>query len=375
MSNENQSILIVDDDPELLEFLSVVLSAADFTSLKAKSGKEALSILEKNEGNIQAILSDVNMPDIDGYELCKTIRADQRFQSLPFIFISAHTDLDEKLTGYSAGADDYIAKPILEPQELITKTRYCIENKLQHITLSKQLSESFQTTMQAMTYSSHLGAVLLFLQDASHLTNFTDMANRLLETTENFGMNAVVKFTTMKGDLSFRKNGAVTPIEVNIMDLARKKSRFFDFEARTIISYENFSLLIKNMPVDNPETYGTMKDVLGNLCNAIETITEILLAKELNQHKNDTMTSVNLALNDIKTTITEIQDENTNVIEDMISDVDEAMLTLGLTDLQEENIRTITQNCLMNSRKVLQKADVLKEAFNKVHHNLESETK
>jgi len=375
MSNENQSILIVDDDPELLEFLSVVLSAADFTSLKAKSGKEALSILEKNEGNIQAILSDVNMPDIDGYELCKTIRADQRFQSLPFIFISAHTDLDEKLTGYSAGADDYIAKPILEPQELITKTRYCIENKLQHITLSKQLSESFQTTMQAMTYSSHLGAVLLFLQDASHLTNFTDMANRLLETTENFGMNAVVKFTTMKGDLSFRKNGAVTPIEVNIMDLARKKSRFFDFEARTIISYENFSLLIKNMPADNPETYGTMKDVLGNLCNAIETITEILLAKELNQHKNDTMTSVNLALNDIKTTITEIQDENTNVIEDMISDVDEAMLTLGLTDLQEENIRTITQNCLMNSRKVLQKADVLKEAFNKVHHNLESETK
>ena len=130
MNNENQSILIVDDDPELLEFLSVVLSAADF--------------------NIQAILSDVNMPDIDGYELCKTIRADQRFQSLPFLFISALTDLDEKLTGYSAGADDYIAKPITEPQELIAKTRYFIENKLQHVTLTKQLSESFQTTMQVI---------------------------------------------------------------------------------------------------------------------------------------------------------------------------------------------------------------------------------
>ncbi len=59
----------------------------------------------------------------------------------------------------------------------------------------------------------------------------------------------------------------------------------------------------------------------------------------------------------------------------MISDVDEAMLTLGLTDLQEQGIRTITQNCLIKSRKVLQKADVLKESFNKVHHNLESETK
>ena len=197
----------------------------------------------------------------------------------------------------------------------------------------------------------------------------------MLETTENFGMNAVIKFTTMNGDISFRNHGEVTPLEINIMELAKQKSRFFDFEARTIISYDNFSLLIKNMPIDNSEVYGTMKDVLGNLCNAIETITEILLAKELNQHKDDTMSSVNLALTDIESTISEIQDENTNVIEDMISDVDETMMTLGLTDSQEQSIRNITQTCLMNSRKVLQKADVLKESFNKVHHNLESKTK
>lgn len=375
MNSTKQSILIVDDEPEILEFLSVILSAEGLDSIKASSGKEALTILENNEGHIQAILSDVNMPDIDGYEFCKIIRADQRFQSLPFLFISALTDLEEKLMGYSAGADDYITKPIVEPQELLAKTRYFIENKLQHVTLNKQLGESFHTTMQAMTYSSHLGAVLLFLQDASHLTNFTDMANRLLETTENLGMNAVVKFTTLNGNLSFRKHGDVSPIETNIMELAKQKSRFFDFEARTIISYDNFSLLIKNMPINDPDTYGTMKDVLGNLCNAIETITEILLAKEINQHKNETMTSVNLALNEIESTITGIQNENTDVIEDMISDVDEAMLTLGLTDSQEESIRTITQNCLMHSREVLKKADVLKESFNKVQHNLKSETK
>lgn len=175
--------------------------------------------------------------------------------------------------------------------------------------------------------------------------------------------------------MNFRQHGEVTPIETNIMELAKQKSRFFDFEARTIISYDNFSLLIKNMPVNDPDTYGTIKDVLGNLCNAIETITEILLAKEINQHKNETMNSVNLALNEIESTITGIQNENTDVIEDMISDVDEAMLTLGLTDSQEESIRTITQNCLMHSREVLKKADVLKESFNKVHHNLEYETK
>lgn len=292
MSSTKQSILIVDDEAEILEFLTLILSAEGFDSIKASSGKEALTILENNEGHIQAILSDVHMPDIDGYEFCKAVRADQRFQHLPFIFISALTNLEEKLTGYSAGADDYISKPIIEPQELLAKTRYFIENKLQHATLNKQVSDSFQTTMQAMTYSSHLGAILLFLQDASQLSELSEVADKLFEAMDSIGANAVIQFITENGPVSFRKDGMVSPLEANIIQLARNKGRFFDYEARTIINYDKFSLFIKNMPVDDPKRNGVLKDILGNLCNAINSVTDIIYTKELNSTKVNAMSDV-----------------------------------------------------------------------------------
>ena len=375
MTTESKVILTVDDDPSILAFLQIHLSTEGYTTIQAANGKEALDILEKDTGEITAILSDVEMPEMDGHEFCEKIRENEKFKSLPFIFISSHTELEEKLIGYSVGADDYISKPLIDPNELILKTKNFIENKLHHESLTKQISDSFSTTMQAMTYSSHLGQILQFLQDCSHHTNFKDIAKRLFETTESLGANVVIQFRTPYGNESYRKNGPVSPLEDNIIELSLKKDRFIDFKTRTIITYENFSLLVKNMPVSNPEAYGTMKDVLGNLCNAIETITEVVLAKIININKNAAMENVTGVLDDIEETITNIQDQNTDVIEDMMSDIDEVMISLGLTDSQEEQIRNITSKCLTRSREVLRQADNLKTAFHSAHNTLDSEIK
>ena len=245
MTNETNVILTIDDDPAILAFLQIHLSTEGYTTIQAANGKEALKILEQDTGEIKAILSDVEMPEMDGYELCQRVRENDKLSSLPFIFISSHTELEEKLKGYSVGADEYIAKPLVDPNELILKTKNFINNKLQHTTLTNQLSESFNTTMQAMTYSSHLGQILLFLQDCSHYTNFKDVAKRLFETTESLGANVVIQFRTPYGHESYRKDGSVSPLEDNIIELSLKKDRFIDFNTRTIITYENFSLLVK----------------------------------------------------------------------------------------------------------------------------------
>lgn len=373
MTDETNVILTIDDEPTILDFLEIHLSTQGYTTLKAGTGKEALELLEQDSGNIKAILSDVEMPEMGGYELCEKIRADERFKSLPFLFVSSHTELDEKLQGYSVGGDDYITKPLVDPNELIFKTKNFIENKLKHDALTQQVSDTFNTTMQAMTYSSHLGQILLFLQDASQLSSFPDVANRLFETTENIGASVVIQFITPDGIESFRDNGFVSPLEENIIELARQKDRFYDFRARTIISYKNFSLLIKNMPIDNPEAYGTMKDVLGNLCNAIETITEIILAKLTISKKNNAISHIDVALGDIESTISEIQNKNTDVIEDMISEIDESMMLIGLTDSQEAKIREVTQRCLIRSKEVLSNADLLKTIFRTAHNTLDAE--
>ena len=151
MTNESNVILTVDDDPAILAFLQIHLNTEGYTTIQAANGKEALEILEKDTGEIKAILSDVEMPEMDGHEFCQKVRQNDKLSSLPFIFISVHTELDEKLVGYSAGADDYIAKPLTDPNELILKTKNFIENKLQHETLTKQVSDSFNTDITILT--------------------------------------------------------------------------------------------------------------------------------------------------------------------------------------------------------------------------------
>ena len=80
-------------------------------------------------------------------------------------------------------------------------------------------------------------------------------------------------------------------------------------------------------------------------------------------------------LDDLEENITNIQDQNTDVIEDMIHEIDEIMISLGLTDSQEEQIRSITSKCLTQSREVLKQADNLKTSFHSAHDTLDSEIK
>ncbi|HUB02573.1 MAG TPA: response regulator [Terriglobales bacterium] len=109
---EKVNILMVDDQPSKLLTYEVMLAELGENLLKANSGREALEILLKND--VAVVLTDVSMPDIDGFELAGLIRQHPRFQQLAIIFISAiHlTDLD-RLKGYQRGAADYVSVPVV----------------------------------------------------------------------------------------------------------------------------------------------------------------------------------------------------------------------------------------------------------------------
>lgn len=98
-------ILIVDDEPMLTELLSDHLSDNGYTVFTANSAAEALPLL-KNLPDL--ILLDINMPDMDGLELCKTIR---EHVSCPIVFLTARITEQDKVTGFLTGGDDYITKP------------------------------------------------------------------------------------------------------------------------------------------------------------------------------------------------------------------------------------------------------------------------
>ena len=112
------TILAVDDDPKALKLLKVALSKAGHTVVAAENARDALSILVHTPVNL--ILVDVMMPDIDGNEFCKIVRAEKALSYIPIIFLSARSSVDDIATGLVSGADDYLTKPI-KLQELLNK--------------------------------------------------------------------------------------------------------------------------------------------------------------------------------------------------------------------------------------------------------------
>ncbi len=101
-------ILLVDDNEEIIEFLERMLQTK-YTILKATDGKEAITILQKQA--VQLVISDVMMPIMDGFELCKTIKTNFEYSHIPVILLTAKNSIQSKVEGLELGADAYIEKP------------------------------------------------------------------------------------------------------------------------------------------------------------------------------------------------------------------------------------------------------------------------
>ncbi len=109
------TILVVDDDLGTRLCVSDYLEISGYSVVKAENGQQALNLLDKYQPHL--IITDIAMPEMDGYELVKLVRSRPTFRLLPVIFLTGHTSTEEKIKGYQLGCDIYLPKPF-ELQEL-----------------------------------------------------------------------------------------------------------------------------------------------------------------------------------------------------------------------------------------------------------------
>jgi two-component system, OmpR family, alkaline phosphatase synthesis response regulator PhoP len=123
-------ILVVDDEADILEFISYNLKKEGYEVYTAPNGKEALPIAKKIKPDL--ILLDVMMPVMDGIETCKRIKADTDFDQTYVVFLTARSEDYSEIEGLDAGADDYIAKPI-KPKVLVTRLNAILRRKIKEM--------------------------------------------------------------------------------------------------------------------------------------------------------------------------------------------------------------------------------------------------
>lgn len=119
-------ILIADDDEGLRHLLRLVLSREGYEVIEAADGSEALA--RAYDSNPSLVLLDVMMPGVDGYDVCRKLRSDQRTHRLPIVFVTAIDDIKQRNETLKLGADDCINKPI-GPRELVNRVRSVMERR------------------------------------------------------------------------------------------------------------------------------------------------------------------------------------------------------------------------------------------------------
>jgi two-component system alkaline phosphatase synthesis response regulator PhoP len=120
MNNNEHKILLVDDEQDILEFLSYNLKKEGYNIFTANNGKEAVAVARKE--NPHLIILDVMMPDMDGIETCRELREIPGLKDVMIAFLTARSEDYSQIAGFDVGADDYINKPI-KPRVLISRIK------------------------------------------------------------------------------------------------------------------------------------------------------------------------------------------------------------------------------------------------------------
>lgn len=138
-------ILCVDDEPLNLKLLEKLLVSNGYEVIKAQDGAAALIMIEEN--NVDLVLLDVMMPQLDGFEVCRRIKGNERLRDIPVVMVTALSAKEERIKGIEAGAEDFISKPI-DQGEVLARVRMLLKMK----TLNDQRNHAYEEINAMMTF-------------------------------------------------------------------------------------------------------------------------------------------------------------------------------------------------------------------------------
>lgn len=250
------TVLLVDDNHEILEFITDDLNEK-YDVLTATSGFTALNILEQDL--VHLIVSDVMMPEMDGFELCAKIKSNFHFCHIPVILLTAKNTLQAKIEGLESGADAYIEKPF-SPEYLQVQIANLIANR-------NKIKEHFANSPLA-----HITSMAHTKEDENFLEHFNEIIVRNISNNE-LDVECLAKIMNMSRPTLYRKIKAVsnlTPNELISITRLKKAAEFLAagnykiYEVAEMVGYSsqnNFGRCFLKQFGITPTDYQSMKEV------------------------------------------------------------------------------------------------------------------
>jgi len=337
-------ILVVDDDAFMREMVEDVLSGT-YQIITAESGKDAL-MLAQNE-HPALILLDVEMPGMDGYETCRQLKDGDATSSIPVIFVSALDQIEERLKGYEVGGNDYVIKPF-DPQELKAKIAHLLSMISERTQLKEMASYATNTAMTAMVSMSEMGAVLESLKAFNASSDERALAGALLNGLSLFGLSGVAQVRIPEKTVSLSAQGEASPLEISVIDHMTGMDRIVHFKTRMSIHYPHVAMLVNNMPVEDPDRCGRLRDHLAMLVEGAEMRASGIVAENESRRRGIVIermiARVTATLKEIDATQRQNRMEMRMSYTALTDELERALMQVALTSAQEEFLSTIVSN-------------------------------
>ncbi len=170
-------ILVIEDDDDARLMYSIMLRSWGYEIIEAPTGAEGVRLARQQKPDL--ILLDIMMPDIDGYEVCKQLRSDPHFRTVPILFLSALDAPDDRIKGYTIGGDDFINKGKIEYQELGARIRAALD-RLQRLRLEIR-DKRPGNSVGLLSLRGGVGVSTLALNLAHHAAAWLDTPTILLD--------------------------------------------------------------------------------------------------------------------------------------------------------------------------------------------------
>ncbi|MBP5985933.1 MAG: response regulator [Azonexus sp.] len=325
-------VAVVEDNPPQRMIMTRLLEK-EYSIEGFDSGAAFLA----SDAMFDAVLLDIEMPDLNGYDTCRRFREQSRGGETPVIFVSAHDTTPERVAAYEAGGDDFVTKPIAA-HELNHKLRSAIEHRERVRALTSESSTAQQVAFTAMISMGDLGVVIEFLRKSALATSYSVIAARLIAAMKAWGLQGAVQVRGRHEQVNLNAEGPMSAMQAAVLEKLRDIGRIFEMGSRAVINFEHVSLLVENLPVEDPDKVGRLRDHLAVLAESADMRTAALDAtNERAQQKlavEATLAELQNAMQHIAArTSGGLRKSQTNLLES-IEQLARTLATLGLTETQ-----------------------------------------
>ena len=292
--SERQRLAVVEDNAAQRLILSRLLGGK-YEVVEFSSGEDFLAA----QPQVDAILLDIEMPGLNGYQTCQQLRQLEEERHIPVIFVSAHDTAPERVAAYEAGGDDFVTKPITA-NELLHKVATALAVQTRLYELHTQSSTAQQVAFTAMSSMGDLAVIIDFMRQSANSRDYATLGGDLLGAMSAWGLQGAVQVRGVAGEFNATSGELASPLQASVMENLRGMGRIFEMGSRAVVNFTHVSLLVQNLPTDDPDKVGRLRDHLALLGESFDARVESLDAIT---RQNEQRIEVGEALQDLRSLV------------------------------------------------------------------------